>query len=306
MTATAVVLMSFGSAQPDGGSARRYLTEVIGHDPSAGQVESLVERLQIIGGSPLAAIAALQAARLEAELCRRHGPGRYGVHVAMRHGDPAPEAALRNIPGGDPIVLLPLSAQQSADRRRYRARFDEALAATGSRPAAVIEVGPFGEHPALVAALGRRLCAALSDADPAAPVVFTAHSLPEAMPGSDRYAAAVCATAALVAAAAGLAEARWTVAFQSRPRGSRQPWLGPAVEDVVDELAATAADAVVVAPAQFLCDHLEVLYDVDVVVRGIVERRGRRLVRPAMLNADTDLIDLCAGLVEDAVVAPVP
>jgi ferrochelatase len=106
-----------------------------------------------------------------------------------------------------------------------------------------------------------------------------------------------------VASSCGLPDTRWTVAFQSRPRVAHQVWLGPALEDVVNEVAPTTDDAVVVSPVQFLCDHLEVLYDIDVVARRIVEGHGRHLLRPRMLNADADLITLCADLVDAAVVA---
>jgi len=306
MTATAVLLMAFGSAQPDIDSARGYLAEVTGRDPSMGHVANLIDRLRIIGGSPLEAITALQATRLESELRLRHGPGRFTVHVAMRHGSPTPEEALRAIPDNSPIVLLPLSAQDSADRRQYRVRLDDAIATTKRGLAVVAEVSAFGEHPDFVMALARRLRVALCDAGGSAPIIFTAHSLPQAMAGSDRYAGAVYTTAALVASSCGLRETRWSLAFQSRPRISHQAWLGPALEDVASQAAATADSAVVVSPVQFLSDHLEVLYDIDVLARRIVESHGRRLIRPQMLNADADLITLCADLVDAADVAAVP
>lgn len=309
MTAAAVLLMAFGSAQPNVDSARRYLAQMSGCHPSMDHVTDLVDRLRIIGGSPLGAITALQATRLEAELLRRHGPRRFSVHVVMRYGSPAPEDVLPAIPSESSIALLPLSAHDSADRRQYRARLDEAITATGRGPAGVVEVGAFGGHPDFVMLLARRLRPLLRDAGDGAPVIFTAHSLPQAMAGSDGYAAAVCATASRLASACGLPDTRWTVAFQSRPRNARQAWLGPALEDVANEAAAATTDAaVVVSPVQFLCDHLEVLYDIDVVARRIVEGHGHRLIRPQMLNADADLITLCADLVDatDLAVAAEP
>ncbi len=303
MTAAAVLLMAFGSAQPNSDSARRYLAQMTGRDPSLDHVTDLVDRLRIIGGSPLGAITALQATRLEAELSRRHGPRRFSVHVVMRYGSPAPEDVLGAIPDESSIALLPLSAHDSADRRQYRVRLDEAITATGRGPGGVVEVGAFGEHPDFVTLLARRLRPVLRDAGDSASVIFTAHSLPQAMAGSDRYAAAICATASRLASACGLPDTRWRVAFQSRPRISHQAWLGPALEDVARESAATADDAVVVCPVQFLCDHLEVLYDIDVVARRILVGRGRRMIRPQMLNADADLITLCADLVDATDVA---
>ena len=217
--------------------------------------------------------------------------------MAMRHGDPTPEHALSDVPNGAPVLILPMSPQDSADRHRYRARVADAAACLG-RTWDIDEVPAFGLDGRFVELLARRLRTVLQSVPVATPVIFTAHSLPEAFPSSYQYCADVAATAEAVALACQLAEDRYSVAFQSVPQTTRQPWLGPTLNDVVADVA-SQADAVVVSPVQFLSDHMEVLYDIDVMARTIADAHGCHLVRASVPNASPDLITLCADLVED-------
>ncbi len=134
-------------------------------------------------------------------------------------------------------------------------------------------------------------------------MVFTAHSLPaRAVPPGDPYEAQVEDSAARAARAARLADQgiTWRVAWQSAGR-SGGPWIGPDLGEVLADLAGTPhVDAVVVCPIGFVADHLEVLYDLDVVAAATARRLGLRFVRTASLNDDPTFVDLLAEVVRKA------
>jgi len=113
-------------------------------------------------------------------------------------------------------------------------------------------------------------------------VLFTAHSLPEkALANGDPYDRETRETAALVAARAGIAE--WDFAYQSQGMTSDK-WLGPTVESLLDRYAAEGIREVVVDPIGFVCDHVEILYDIDIAFRDYAAARGITLRRPESLN----------------------
>jgi ferrochelatase len=88
---------------------------------------------------------------------------------------------------------------------------------------------------------------------------------------------------------------RWWFAFQSQG-ASGGPWIGPTVEETLDEIAASGAKALILQPIGFLCDHVEILYDVDILFRGCAEKLGIRLERPESLNASATLARAVADL----------
>jgi protoporphyrin/coproporphyrin ferrochelatase len=128
------------------------------------------------------------------------------------------------------------------------------------------------------------------------PVLLTAHSLPrrvaEQEPG---YLAQLTETAAAVAEAAGLGSERWTFCWQSAGHEPGE-WMKPDFADLMPELAAAGHRSVVVAPVQFLADHLEILYDVDVGAREQAEAAGLRFERTESLNVDPLFIDALAAV----------
>src|SRR4029453_4834678 len=130
-----------------------------------------------------------------------------------------------------------------------------------------------------------------------APVIFTAHSLPRSVAdGEPGYIAQLKATAATVAERAGLPSSRWTFAYQSAGN-TREEWLPPDIKDLLPGLRSRGHKTVVIAPVQFLADHLEVLYDIDVAAREEAEALGMNLVRTEMLNCEAALIRALGGVV---------
>jgi ferrochelatase len=118
--------------------------------------------------------------------------------------------------------------------------------------------------------------------------------------GPDPYADESLQTAALVAEAmepAGLTARNWQFAFQSQG-ASGGPWIGPTVEETLQSLAAAEHRAVVLQPIGFLCDHVEILYDIDIAFQQLARELGIQLTRPESLNDSPLLIDALANLAQ--------
>jgi ferrochelatase len=139
--------------------------------------------------------------------------------------------------------------------------------------------------------------------DALVPVVLTAHSLPrrifDAEPG---YVAQLRETAELVAERAGLLPDRWRWAYQSAGHTAEE-WLRPDLTELFPELAAAGHRAVLVAPVQFLSDHLEVLYDIDIAAAAQARAAGLAYRRIAMPNTDPRFIAALAALVRRSAAA---
>src|SRR2546425_7331764 len=164
----------------------------------------------------------------------------------------------------------------------------------------VAMVRRWGDHPMFLDAAAARLRDAQAQfPDPArVPVIFTAHSLPQRiLANGDPYPDELRASVAAVVERLGLA--RWHLAFQSA-RATPEPWLGPDAGEVLRALAAAGGREALIAPIGFVCDHVEILYDVDVEYRALAARLGMRLERTPSLNDDPLLIACLADLARRA------
>jgi ferrochelatase len=288
-----VLLMTYGSPSSldDVG---RYLAAVRGGRPAEPDlVAEFRRRYDAIGGSPLIPITRAQAAALEERF-----DGEVLVRAAMRFSEPSIETALRELAacGAGSVAAIVLSPQYSPMLMGgYGRAIDAARASLGGDAPRVELAGAWFGEPALVGALGGRIRACLEDFDAgerdSVPVLLTAHSLPlRVARGEPDYIAQLAESAELVAAAAGLGRDRWTFCWQS---AGHEPgdWMKPDFADLMPMLRAAGHRSVVVAPIQFLADHLEVLYDVDIGAREQAETVGLDFRRIGSLNTDEGLID---------------
>jgi protoporphyrin/coproporphyrin ferrochelatase len=300
-----VLLMAMGG--PDSlESVEPYLLDVRGGRPTPPElVEEIRERYRVTGGkSPVLDITRELAGKLEARL----GPG-FRVAVGLRHWQPRIAQAWRVLVEEKPerVVGLCMAPQYSAMTvGKYVGKLEEARAEVGGN-VAVTWVRSWNRHPKLVDALAGAITEALerfpADGRETVPVLFTAHSLPERILASgDTYPAEVAGTMeAVYGRLRELRDGRPLVArlaYQSQGR-SPEPWLGPAVEEVLKELAAEGSSGVVVAPVGFVSDHVETLYDIDIDLRARAAAMGLRLERMAMLNASPPMVDTLAAVIDE-------
>ncbi len=302
MAADAVLLLAFGGpTRPE--DVRPFLTNVLrgrGHAVPTSRIDEVVRHYEAIGGrSPLNELTFRQAHKLEATLAAT-GPA-LRVYVGMRNWEPYLADTLVRMAGDGVrsavgVILSPHASEAS------RERYMEEVEAAGARAPTVRWVGAWHTHPRFVTAVADAVTAALVTLPAvrraAAPLVFTAHSVPVAMAARAPYVAEVTASARAVAERLG--RTRWQVAYQSRSGSPREPWLEPDVNDALRALAADGARDVVVVPVGFVCDHVEVLYDLDVAARATARAAGLGFARASTVNDHPLFIQMLAEVVAAA------
>lgn len=310
MAKQAVLLLAHGTPET-AEQIPEYLRNVVSGRPLPPSViEEVQHRFTLVGGSPLTEITMEQARLVQAELAASGPP--VPVYVGMRNWRPyiANVVMQMRVDGIEEAAVVCMAPQNSRTSVGLYRRAIEAEAA-GLR---FDFTESWADHPLLAEAFAERLRTLerrLADETGApVPVLFTAHSVPartvqppsepQAGPrlwpgqGADPYAADARRTAELVAAR--VAEVpRWWFAFQSQG-ASGGAWLGPAVEEMLQSIAAEGVKTLILQPIGFLCDHVEILYDVDRLFRDFAAQLGIRLERPESLNASPLLVKAVADV----------
>ncbi|MEO8638538.1 MAG: ferrochelatase [Chloroflexota bacterium] len=302
-----VLLMTYGSPA-DLDDMPRYLTAVRGGRPVSDEVVAeFRRRYEAIGGSPLIPITQAQAAAVGKRLRRDGVDAR--VVAGMRFSEPSIAAGLAALAeaGCAEVVGIIMSPQFSGLLMSgYQRALDEAVALLGSLAPGVRLAPPWYRNEHFVGAVARRIDQGL-DRLPAidrnrAPVLLTAHSLPrrvaEMEPG---YLHQLRATAEIVAARAGLPLDRWHFCWQSAGHEPGE-WMKPDFADLLPELRDAGHRSVLVAPIQFLADHLEVLYDIDIGARAQADEAGMAFARIESLNVMPEFVAALCDVAQDAMV----
>jgi ferrochelatase len=292
---TAVLLIAHGSPEnPD--QIPEFLGYVTGGRALPPQViEEIRHRYSLIGFSPLACWTARQGDQLSRLL---QAP----VFIGMRNWKPFIQDSVKAIAakGYDRVIAICLAPQNS---RTSVGLYRRAVVGDGSLPFALDFVEEWHDHPLLAKAFAEKLRAgwdkACAESGTKLPVIFTAHSVPQrTITDGDPYEVQAKETAELVAKAAGLSPSDWTFAFQSQGM-SGGPWIGPTVEDTILKLQAEGHRGVFLQPVGFLCDHVEVLYDIDIAFQQLAEQKGMRLWRAESLNGSPTLTEALAAIVRE-------
>ena len=276
----AVLLLAHGS--PDSvDDVPEFLSQITRGRPVPPEViEEVKHRYGLIGRSPLTDLT-LQQGRLLAEELK------LPVYVGMRNWKPFIAETVRTMKadGTEGAVVICLAPQNS---RTSVGLYRTALNGQSGVPFAVDFVESWHDHPLLIKAFAEKLRTgwekARREMSARLPVIFTAHSVPQrTIADGDPYEMQTKETAMLVAREASFASADWRFAFQSQGM-SGGAWLGPTVENTILELKEQGHRGVFVQPIGFLCDHVEVLYDIDIAFKEFAEKEGMRLWRAESLN----------------------
>ncbi len=293
-----------------------YLRNVVSGRPLPQSViEEIQHRYSLIGRSPLTEITLEQGRLVGEELAAAGKP--VPVYVGMRNWKPYIPDVVRQMraDGIEEAAVICMAPQNSRTSVGLYRRAVEAEAGTALR---IDFTEGWAQHPLLAEAFAERLRplqASLSaEVGTAVPVLFTAHSVPTRTvqppdpasnaprlwpgTGADPYEDEARHTAAMVAErVSGIPQ--WWFAFQSQG-ASGGPWIGPSVEETVDSIAAQGVKTLILQPIGFLCDHVEILYDVDILFSGYAKERGIRLERPQSLNDSRLLAEAVADLAGEA------
>jgi protoporphyrin/coproporphyrin ferrochelatase len=310
----AVLLLAHGTPEtldeiPD------YLRNVTSGRPLPQHViDEIRHRYSLIGHSPLTDITMAQAAALQESIG-------LPVYVGMRNWKPYVVDTVKRMreDGIQQAVAICLAPQNS---RTSVGLYKRAAYAEAGTALELDFIDAWADHPLLIEAFAAELCPLhqrlIAQAGAPVPVIFTAHSVPcrtvwsatsiplgdtpppaDAKPATpqqpDPYPQDAKRTAQLVAASLGLSASEWFFAFQSQG-ASGGPWIGPAVEDTLRALAAAGKKQVLIQPIGFLCDHVEILYDIDIAFRDLGKEIGIDVQRTPSLNTSPRLVDALADL----------
>lgn len=284
-----------------------YLADIRDGRPTTPAVLAEITRnYEAIGGrSPIAALTQLQANGVGAALNARSSPARFRIYVGMRHWSPWIEETVGRmsrdgITRAVSMVLAPHYSGMST--ARYQAKIADGLAMYRTH-IDFAHVDSYHTAPGLIEALADRVLDGIrrwpeNDRD-SVHVIFSAHSLPvRIMRAGDPYDAQVHETAELIAERAGISSERWSWSYQSAGR-SPEPWLGPTYPEHLAQLAARGVRNVVSIPVGFVCDHVEILHDIDIDAQRIAGSLGMRLERPASLNDDPRFVQQLASTITE-------
>jgi ferrochelatase len=290
---TAVLLLAHGTADSVD-DIPEFMHHVTGGRPvSQTVIEEVQHRYSLIGHSPMNEITARQGELLARELD-------LPVYVGMRNWKPFIPDVVKKIAadGIERVVAICLAPQNS---RTSVGLYRKAVDGSEGPPFALDFVEAWHDHQFLIEAFVEKLRAGREQASIEAgaklPVIFTAHSVPErTIAEGDPYEAQTRETAELVAREAALQPEEWKFAFQSQGM-SGGTWLGPTVEEAILEFKAQGHTGVFVQPIGFLCDHVEVLYDIDIGFQEFAKKHDLRLWRADSLNESPMLVAALAEIV---------
>jgi ferrochelatase len=294
-----VLVMAYGTpASPE--AILPYYTDIRrGRPPTPELLADLSSRYQAIGGmSPLRDRTDAQLARLRDALDATD-QGRFAVALGMKHSPPFIEDGVASLAGAgvDGIVGLVMAPHASRSVGEYVIRL-RAAADDAGLPSTAVECWHL--LPELLDFNAARIADRLAVLPKRTKVLFTAHSLPERVLADDVYPDQLWESALAVVGRLGLNRwAGWGMAWQSAGR-TPEPWRGPDVLDVIDDLAETGrADGLVVCAHGFVSDHLELLYDLDIEARQRAESLGLAFARTEALNDDPVVLAALAELVAE-------
>ena len=308
MTFDVVLLISFGGPQgPD--DVRPFLANVLrGRRVPPARIEEVAHHYELFGGvSPITELTERQADGLHDRLVAAGHP--LPVYVGMRNWHPFLADTLHEmyLDGRHHAIGFIAAAQHSySSCQQYRENVMAARAELRGRDNGDIDVtyvGSWFDHPLFIEANARHVRAAIErlpeEVRRTARLVCTAHSIPLSMAARSRYREQLRESARRVAEAAGLPD--WVLVYQSRSGRPEDPWLEPDVRDYLRDQHAAGLAAAVICPIGFVCDHIEVLYDLDREAADLCRAIGLPMTRAAAVNDDPIFLDMMADVVLDTI-----
>jgi ferrochelatase len=307
----AVLLIAFGGPQSPA-DIRPFLENVLrGRRVAPGRVEEVVHHYEAVGGrSPITELTLAQAAGLRERLAAAGEP--LPVYVGMRNwhpflGDTLAEMSRAGVRRAVGVIAAAHRSYSSCTQYRENVADARAsLARAGLADVEITYVSDWFAHPLFAEANADRVDVALAalpqELRSRAEIVFTAHSIPESMAARYPYRTQFEETSRLVMEQLARLDAHppssYRAVYQSRSGRPEDPWLGPDICETMRDLGTRKAAAAVVAPVGFVCDHVEVLYDLDVEAAEVARESHLPFVRALAVNDHPRFLDMLADVVQ--------
>jgi len=299
----ALLVVSFGG--PEGmDDVIPFLENVLrGRNVPRERMLSVAKHYEMFGGvSPINQQNRNLIAALQDEL-ERHGP-KLPIYWGNRNWHPLLPYTLRQMSadGVQQALAFVTSAYSSySSCRQYLQNIADAQTAVGAAAPRVEKLRAFYNHPLFIEANVDHIRSAWTrlGAGVRAQLVFTAHSIPEAMAATSAYAAQLQEAGRLIANA--LEVDNWRIVYQSRSGSPSQPWLGPDILDCLKELRAQGTESAVVAPIGFVSDHMEIVYDLDFEAQHLAQELGLKMVRAATAGTHPAFVNMIRELILERV-----
>ena len=296
----ALLLLAFGGPRSLE-EVEFLLTCLFGRKPSPKLLERVKERYRLIGGcSPLPAITERQAKALEERLNSRGYL--FKSYVGMRYSQPLVEETLKEIlqDGVKEVVAIPMAPFRSRfSTGAYKEELNRANKISGEKLKITFIEG-WHSHPLFLQAVAERVEEELKQFTPEerrrVHLIFTAHSLPESVIGNDTYVDDMKESVDEVLKRVG--PFPWHMAFQSKGGGTGR-WVAPDVGSILVEINKIGVREVLIVPIGFVSDHIEVLYDIDILYKEKAESLGMTLERTQSLNVSDKFIEALATIVKE-------
>jgi ferrochelatase len=298
----AIVMIAYGGPEKTE-DIRPFLSKVSSGRPIPPErLEEVAHHYELIGGkSPLSEITFRQAKALEARL-KLNGYS-LPVYVGMRNWHPfLSDTIIKMSKEGvkKALVIIMAAHQSDASWERYQRDVEEAISTTGVE-LSVDYTEPFYDHPLFIEDSAERIAECFeqipsTDRDVTL-LIFTAHSIPTPMADASPYIEQLTTSCRLISERLG--HENWMLAYQSRSGRPKDPWLEPDVCDVIRELSKESTSYVIIQPIGFICDHVEVLYDIGIEASEVAEEVGIKMLRAKTVNDDQKFIEALADIVKN-------
>jgi ferrochelatase len=297
----AILLLAFGGPRSLD-EVELFLTRLFrGRKPSPEQLERVKERYRLIGGSsPLPEITFKQARALENSLNSKGHP--FKSYVGMRYGQPLIGETLKEIlqDGIEKVIAIPMTPFRSRGSTGAYMEEVNQIKKDLEKTMEISFIEAWHSHPLFLEAIREKIQEGLAQFNQeerkGVHLIFTAHSLPKSLVENEPYVKDMDESVAGVLKEIG--SHPWHIAFQSRGAGAEE-WLGPDVESILTDLSQQNVQGVLIIPIGFVSDHIEVLYDIDIVYREKAESMGMVVKRTRSLNSSERFIKALAAIVEE-------
>ena len=299
----AILLIAFGGPTcPE--EIRPFLARLTKGIPIPPErLEEVAHHYEAVGGkSPLNEITYRQVQALQSVLNEKRLP--LPVYVGMRNASPYFVDTLKRMANDGvkrALGFILSSHRTEASWERYQKNIEDTRAKIGASAPEVDYCDGWHDHPLFVQSWAERIhasfAAVAAEKRAMTPLVFTAHSLPATMAALSPYVRQVEQSSRLIAEK--LNHRLWSLAYQSRSGKPTDPWLEPDIIQVIRDRAADGVNELVVAPIGFVCDHVEILYDLDIEAKKIAAGLGVRLLRASCPNDHLTFIRMMAEVIQE-------